>query len=112
MEALSLWGAWAFGMVVGWITYRTVRRSKTNGLSDIATVVGAVGGATVTALFPEKTEAFGMYGIGLAVGFFLYFIVSLLIAGKTGQLSAVNEWLGEPPSTQNPGGGPLESIRQ
>src|SRR5207248_1563475 len=45
-------GALCFGVVIGWITYRTLRRSsETVALSDIATVVGAVGGAAVTGLF-------------------------------------------------------------
>jgi len=50
-------------------------------LSDIAPVLGAVGGGLVTALF--KTEAlFGAYAIGLAIGFFAYFLISLLVYGK------------------------------
>jgi NhaP-type Na+/H+ or K+/H+ antiporter len=32
-------GAAAFGLVIGWVTYRTLRRSSdATGLSDIATV--------------------------------------------------------------------------
>jgi hypothetical protein len=50
-------------------------------LSDIATVLRAVGGAAVTALF--ATEAlFAWYSIGLAVGFFAYFIIGWRIHGK------------------------------
>lgn len=48
------------------------------GLSDIATVVGAVGGAAVTTLFDDG-DAFGYYSIGLAVGFFAYFAVGLKV---------------------------------
>ena len=33
-------GALCFGIVIGWICYRTIRRSSTSGLSDIATVIG------------------------------------------------------------------------
>ncbi|WP_412062041.1 hypothetical protein [Rubrivirga sp. IMCC45206] len=65
-------GAFAFGTVVGWVTYRTIRRSETTGLADIAAVIGAVGGAAVLVLFPAGTALFGAYGIGLAVGFFGY----------------------------------------
>lgn len=92
------WGALSFGLVVGFVTYRTLRRTQTKGISDIAAVIGAVGGGAVTRLFPEGGEMFGAYGIGLAVGFFVYLIVSLALAGKTGTLPSVNEWLGEPPS--------------
>jgi len=73
---LSLVGAFCFGIVVGWVTYRTLRRTPTSGLSDIATVIGALGGATVTALFSQGTGAFGAYCIGLIIGFFGYLKVA------------------------------------
>jgi len=92
-------GSLAFGLVVGWVTYRTIRRTQTNGLSDISAVIGAVGGGTVTALFPSGSNAFGAYGIGLAIGFVLYLIISLVVAAKTEGLSKANEWLGEAPGT-------------
>jgi hypothetical protein len=92
---LQLWGALAFGIVIGWITYRTLRRGKESNIGDIASVIAAMGGGAVVALFPTGTDAFGIYGIGLAVGFFVYLAVSLLIAARTQSFSAVNEWLGE-----------------
>jgi uncharacterized membrane protein YeaQ/YmgE (transglycosylase-associated protein family) len=56
-------GAVLFGVVVGWVTYRTlVRRSDEATLSDIATVVGAVGGGAVVALF-NNPHLFGLYSI-------------------------------------------------
>lgn len=68
-------GGLCFGIVIGWIVYRTLRRSiDTVKLSDIATVIGAVGGAAVTAVFDSAT-LFGWYSIGLAVGFFAYLIL-------------------------------------
>jgi len=70
-------GALCFGLVIGWIAYRTLRRSgETVALSDIATVIGAVGGAAVTGLFKDQA-LFGIYCIGLALGFFLYLIVAV-----------------------------------
>ena len=93
-------GAGFFGLVIGWVTYRTLRRSQTNGLSDIATIIGAVGGAAVTTLFPSGSDAFGAYCIGLAVGFFAYLIVSGIIdvnAAKKPGLKAVSKWLGSEP---------------
>jgi O-antigen/teichoic acid export membrane protein len=75
-------GAFCFGLVVGWVTYRTLRRrSGESGLSDIATVIGAVGGAAVTSLFKPE-DLFAAYAIGLAIGFFAYFIVGLKLEGK------------------------------
>lgn len=94
-------GALCFGLVIGWVTYRTIRRSQTNGLSDLATVLGAVGGAGVTALFPAKTDLFGGYCIGLAVGFFAYLFVSWrIVAGsvKNPELKVIDEWLGAAPT--------------
>lgn len=75
-------GALCFGLVVGWVTYRTLRRrSGETGLSDIATVIGVVGGAAVTSLFKPE-DLFAAYAIGLAIGFFAYFIVGLKLEGK------------------------------
>ncbi len=68
-------GALCFGLVVGWVTYRTLRRTgETVALSNIATVIGAVGGGAVTALF-DTPMLFAWYSIGLAIGFFLYLIL-------------------------------------
>lgn len=94
---MLLIGAAAFGIVTGYVTYRTLRRVKTSGLSDIATVIGIVGGAAITALFPATSEAFGAYGVGLAAGFFIYLALSLFVAQRTNTMTTVNEWLGEGP---------------
>ena len=98
MDSQTL-GPGAFGLVIGFVTYRTLRRTKSTGLSDLASVIGAVGGATITALFPAGSNAFGYYGIGLAIGFLGYLAISLAVSGlsKNG-LSAANEWLGEAPN--------------
>jgi hypothetical protein len=88
---IQLWGAGAFGLVVGWVVYRTLRRKEgSTALSDIATVIGAVGGGAVTALF-KNADLFGAYSIGLAIGFFVYFIVGLAVAGK----ESAKGWMGE-----------------
>ena len=85
------WGALCFGLVIGWVTHRTLRRKNDpTTLSDISAVIAAVGGAAITALF-KIGEMFGAYCIGLAVGFFLYLIVSLILYGKDG----VEGWMGK-----------------
>jgi uncharacterized membrane protein YeaQ/YmgE (transglycosylase-associated protein family) len=99
------WGALCFGLVVGWITYRTMRRTQTSGLSDIATVIGAVGGAAVLSLFPAKSDGFGTYSIGLAIGFFAYLIVAGVVevkAAKNSALKPINKWLGSEPDETTP----------
>ena len=81
MDAATV-GPAAFGIVIGWITYRTLtRRAEAVLLSDIATVVGAVGGAPVAALFKDP-QSFGAYCIGLLAGFFAYLIALYAIKGK------------------------------
>lgn len=80
-------GALCFGFVVGWVTYRTLRRTgETVALSNIATVIGAVGGGAVTALF-DTPETFAWYAIGLFLGFFGY-----LVLGHT--VLRNSRWLG------------------
>lgn len=99
-STLEFWGALCFGIVIGWVTYRTLRRNQTTGLTDIATVIGAIGGAAITGIWRPGTSAFSGYCIGLLVGFFLYLIVALLLVGKGGA-TQVYDWLGSDP----PGGG-------
>lgn len=83
-------GAWCFGAVVGWITYRTLRRREGSAqLSDIATVIGVLGGAAVTALF-KLPDLFGVYCIGVFIGFFAYFIVGLVVTDE----QSVSKWMG------------------
>ncbi|MET0788253.1 MAG: hypothetical protein ABWY33_03330 [Cellulomonas sp.] len=76
-------GALAFGLVVGWFTY-SVSRNRTDApaVQDIAAVVAAVGGGAVLALFPAGTTLFGWYGIGLAVGFGLYFVLLWVLLSR------------------------------
>jgi O-antigen/teichoic acid export membrane protein len=82
-------GAFCFGVVIGWVTYRTLRRREgAAALSDISAVISALGGAAIMAIF-RTSELFGIYCIGLFVGFFLYLIVSLNLKDEN-----VGKWLG------------------
>jgi hypothetical protein len=75
-------GAFSFGLVIGWITYRTLRHREGNAsISDIASVIAAVGGGAIVSLFREAI-LFGLYAIGLGVGFFLYLIIAFILEGK------------------------------
>jgi hypothetical protein len=74
-------GALVFGLVVGWISYRTLRLTGgVNVLSDIATIIAAVGGAAIVTLL-KSDVLFGLYAVGLAIGFFAYFAVGLRLYG-------------------------------
>lgn len=86
---MEITGAICFGLVIGWVTYRTLRRStESTQLSDIASVLGAVGGAAVTSIFDDST-LFAAYCIGLAIGFFVYFIVGVVVGGK----ESAGDWM-------------------
>ena len=75
-------GAILFGLAIGWITYRVLRsREGAAVLSDLITVLGILGGAAVIALF-KSDVLFGLYSLGLVIGFFAYFAISLRLYGK------------------------------
>jgi hypothetical protein len=82
MEAsqLQIIGAGCFGMLVGWYVYYINRYRKSDvQVGDLVTLLGVLGGASILALFPSGTDLFGGYGIGLAIGFFGYFTVLLVL---------------------------------
>jgi NhaP-type Na+/H+ or K+/H+ antiporter len=84
-------GAGCFGLVIGWITYRTLRRKeRAAALSDLAAVLGVVGGGVVTALYPDP-GLFAAYSIGLAVGFFAYLLAGLRLGGT----ERTDGWMGD-----------------
>lgn len=79
---LQLLGAFGFGALLGWYLYYINRyRTEEVKLADLATVIGAVAGTIILSLFDAKTDLFGAYGIGLAVGFFGYFLVLVILVG-------------------------------
>ena len=89
-----LTGGFAFGLVVGWMTYGFLRRNDRKALTDLSTVIGAIGGAVVTGLFQKETGAFDVYCGGLAVGFFGYLIFYMMFKNR-----GAPDWLGEVPGT-------------
>lgn len=67
-----------FGAVVGWITYRTLRRKEGGAaISDLAAVIGAIGGGVVVKLW--EGASFNEYSVGLFFGFFAYFVIGLIL---------------------------------
>ena|SRR5262245_15814775 len=85
---LQLWGAAFFGALIGWYVYFLNRyRSGEVQISDLTTLLGVIGGGAVLALFPAKSDLFGAYGIGLFSGFFLYFIILVLMVAKSPNFS-------------------------
>lgn len=83
-STLQLWGAGAFGAIIGWYVYYVNRYRKADvQLSDLVSVVGVLGGGAILAIFPARTDLFGAYGIGLFAGFFGYlFVLAILVAAS------------------------------
>jgi uncharacterized membrane protein YeaQ/YmgE (transglycosylase-associated protein family) len=81
-DTLMYVGAFAFGAVIGWTTYFIMRRAQPTTMTDIAAVIGALGGAAILTLFEARGPMFATYAIGLAVGFFAYFAIFLRIVGS------------------------------
>ena len=81
---LPLLGAAGFGAILGWYLYY-INRYRTDDVKvgDLVTLIGAVGGAAILALFPSGSSLFGAYGIGLFVGFYGYFVVLLLLVWRS-----------------------------
>lgn len=85
----QLLGAAGFGAIIGWYVYYINRYRKGDvQVSDIVTLIGAIGGAAVTALFDAKTDLFGAYGIGLFAGFFGYFLVLIVLVNVSKNFDA------------------------
>lgn len=77
-------GAGCFGLVTGYITYRTLARStKSAHVSDLAAVLAAIGGGAVTSLFHDANSyGFACYAMGLLVGMVVYGSLYYLINGR------------------------------
>ena len=88
MSGLAYTGAGAFGLLVGWYVYYINRYRKGDvQLGDLTTVLGVIGGGVVTVLFDDK-GLFGAYGIGLALGFFGYFLTLIYLVGSSPNFTA------------------------
>ena len=77
---IQLYGAGAFGAVIGWYIYYINRHRRDDvTATDLVTLIGILGGTAVLALFPAHSDLFGAYGVGLAVGFFGYFVIMMIL---------------------------------
>lgn len=104
-------GAMAFGTVIGWFTYFVNRHRGEVKLTDVATIIGALGGGAVLALFPQASRLFAAYGLGLAFGFFGYFIVLFRELNSATEKStpSVSQGSGNALSPNTPGHRPSRS---
>jgi hypothetical protein len=106
---VEYFGPLCFGIVIGYVTYRSLARSgPTSSISDIAAVIGALGGGVITTLFLPGSESFGFYAFGLVLGFAIYIGVSATIGPKVAAKNGGVVLLGgdgDPLVGAKPGGG-------
>jgi hypothetical protein len=90
-SALELLGAAGFGAVIGWYLYHVNRyRTGEIQITDVVTVIGALGGGAILTLFPAQSDLFGAYGIGLFAGFFAYFLALVVMVSRSDRFGI--EW--------------------
>jgi hypothetical protein len=85
-------GASCFGVVVGYITYRTLLQTQKTQVTDLSAVVAAIGGGAIAGRF-EDGESFAWYSMGLLTGMAIFLIVhntlgqrpSVPVNGQRGQ---------------------------
>src|ERR1043166_6577319 len=83
MDSFAGWGAFCFGLVVGWASSGSYVGQDKVTLKWISSLIGIVGGAAVVGLF-NLPPLFGVCCIGLSVAFF----PGLIFQGAAGR------WLG------------------
>ena len=84
IQMIQLIGALLFGTIIGWYVYLINRYRKVDvQLSDQAALIGVIGGSAVLALFDREGGLFGAYGIGLAIGFFSYFLSLIVMVSRS-----------------------------
>ncbi|MCA9933524.1 MAG: hypothetical protein H6662_17215 [Ardenticatenaceae bacterium] len=85
---LQLLGAGGFGAIIGFLVYQ-INRHRTGDVqfSDLVTIIGIIGGTAILQLFPQATDLFGAYGIGLFIGFFGYLIMLMIMVSRTDNFS-------------------------
>lgn len=81
-SVVAVIGAVCFGLTVGYLTYRTLVRAERTVVSDLSSVIAAVGGGAVTKLYDARADLFGWYAIGLAAGLAVYALVFLKLNGR------------------------------
>jgi hypothetical protein len=85
MSVVQIIGSICFGTVVGWVLRFVLAFAKEITVGSLATIISAIGGAAVTALFDSKGQMFSYYSFGLFGGFFLH-VLLLDIDPKTGSV--------------------------
>jgi hypothetical protein len=102
-------GMTCFGLLLGYITYRTLIRTVGKAsIHDLTVVVAAIGGGAVTTLARPDTNAFGWYAIGLLTGFVAYAVVFALTHDKSDVAKVLGGREDVPSPARGPGAPKLE----
>lgn len=70
----DIFGAFIFGLVVGYLTYRTLIHAKRTAIGEISGVIAVIGGGVVTAELIGDIGAFSGYAVGLAVSIPIFMV--------------------------------------
>jgi hypothetical protein len=99
-------GPLVFGVVVGFVTYRTlIRTTQKTSIGDLATIITAIAGGAITKLFGADQRSFAWYAIGLACGLAIYFLIYLKMNGRKKTAKVMGGVVGEDGSAADTGGG-------
>lgn len=79
MSTSVFWGIFFIGFVFGYLLYYAVRHTREFNIELLSAAIGAVGGATVIGWLGKVDGWLGPYGLGLAVGFLFYLVLSLVL---------------------------------
>jgi hypothetical protein len=75
MSVVQIIGSICFGTVIGWVLRFVLAFAKEITVGSLATIISAIGGAAVTALFDLKGGMFAYYSVGLFAGFFMHVLL-------------------------------------
>lgn len=100
-------GTILFGLIMGWISYRIMRlRTTPATLTDLYALLAIISGAVIVALLRDSV-LFGLYALGLAIGFFGYLASDTGLSGLQKLMPRRSAQLTPPASTPAPSTDPL-----
>lgn len=97
-------GSICFGVLIGYIAYRTlILTADKTSVSDLTAVIAAVGGGAVTAVIAPQSSNFGWYAIGLLAGFAGYGLLYWRLHGTAEFARVMGGRTGHPTRPAGPG---------
>jgi hypothetical protein len=83
MNPMTGVGIFSIGIVFGYLLWYAVKHTKEFNIELLSTAIGAVGSGPLISLVGKDENLIGPYGLGLFVGFIVYFVVSMKLTSKT-----------------------------